>query len=110
MLLEAAAAISGIIALDTGSAHSMERFAGIWAQSCAHLSGETFIFHDGDRLKIVDLDCKILGWKRVGSRWHSRLSCILDGQPSRAKIAASLREGKLQVEMDGRRMSLEHCP
>jgi hypothetical protein len=87
-----------------------ELFAGIWARSCAHLSGETLIFHDHDRLRIVDLECKILGWKRRLNVFSTDMQCTLDGVERPEQITVAKEGDKLRVTMGDRTQLLQHCP
>ncbi|MEZ2218304.1 hypothetical protein [Rhizobium sp. RCC_161_2] len=87
-----------------------ELFAGIWARSCAHLSGETYIFHDGDRLRIVDLECKIVGWKQRQTVFSTDMQCTLDGVERPEQITVATEGDKLRVTMGDRTQLLQHCP
>lgn len=87
-----------------------ELFAGTWARSCTHLSGETYIFHDGDRLRIVDLECKILGWKRRQTVFSTDMQCTLDGVERSEQITVAEEGDKLRVTMGDRTQLLQHCP
>ena len=84
-------------------------FEGVWARSCAHLSGETFTFHDGDRLKVVDLDCKIRGWKRRGEHFRSALLCTLDGVEQRSHVEVLRIGGWLRITLGGRTQTVRRC-
>lgn len=85
-----------------------ELFAGIWARSCA--SGVEYIFHDRDRLKIVDLDCQILGWRKSGEHFTSALRCTLDGVEDRSRIDVVPSGDRLRVTMEGLTEMLRKCP
>lgn len=87
-----------------------ELFAGVWAETCSHLSGVTYTFHDGNRLKIVDLDCQILGWKRTGNHFRSRLLCTLDGVRQRARIDVERLPERLRITMSGLVQTVRSCP
>lgn len=86
-----------------------ERFAGIWASSCDHLSGMTFIFHDDDRLRIVDLECKILGWEEHGNTLSSDMQCSLDGVERRERITVVRQEKTLRITLGGCEHSVRYC-
>lgn len=83
-------------------------FAGVWAQSCDQ--GETFTFHNRDRLKIVDLDCKVLGWIRRGEHYSSLLHCTLDGVDSRSRIDVVRLGDRLRISMGGLTTTVRPCP
>ncbi|MCW6537730.1 hypothetical protein [Sphingomonas lycopersici] len=83
-------------------------FAGVWAESCDH--GQTFTFHDGDRLKIVDLDCKLVGWKWSGDRYRSRLRCTLDGARSQGRVDVERVGDRLRITMGGLTTTVRQCP
>jgi hypothetical protein len=100
--------VGAVAAIQAASAD--EFFPGLWAQSCSHLSGETFTFHDGDRLKIVDLDCRIAGWVRHGSSYTSKLQCNLDGVVRNERIKVMQLGKRLRIAMGGLSRIVEHCP
>jgi hypothetical protein len=97
-----------IVPMDGGAA-AAGRFEGVWTASCSHLSGLTYIFHDQDRLRIVDLECTILGWKRDGRRLVSELACTLDGEPVKSRIAVVPDGDRLHITMGGRATTVRHC-
>lgn len=84
-------------------------FAGVWAENCSHLSGRTFTFHDGDRMKTVDLDCRIVAWKQDVNRYTSDLACVLDGAPSRAHIEVVVMGKQLRIAMGGLSQVVGQC-
>jgi len=87
-----------------------ELFAGIWARSCTRLSGETYTFHDGDRLRIVDLECKILGWKQHQNVFSTDMQCTLDGVERPERITVAPEGGRLRLTFGDRTQLLQHCP
>ncbi|MFT4163496.1 hypothetical protein [Shinella sp.] len=103
------AALATACALPT-TASAGELFAGIWAENCSSLSGSTFIFHDGDRVRIVDLDCRIVAWKRVSDRYASDLACTLDGVPRQTHIEVTTMGERLHIAMGGLSQVVEPCP
>lgn len=83
-------------------------FAGEWAENC---SGSTdFTFHDGDRVKIVDLDCHIVAWKRKGNRYTSDLRCVLDGVRRDDRIKVVVMGTRLRITMGGLSQTVQQCP
>lgn len=92
------------------SASADQLFAGVWAENCSRASGRTFIFHDGDRVKIVDLDCRIVAWKRDANRYTSNLACVLEGVRSETRIEVMTMGKRLRIAMGGLRQMVEQCP
>lgn len=100
-----------VAAMAAGAARAAEPdglFAGVWAQSCER--GETYTFHDGDRLKVVDLDCKVLGWVRRGKHYRSLLHCTLDGVDSQSRIDVVRLGNRLRISMGGLTTIVRPCP
>lgn len=89
------------------AASANKLFAGEWGKNCADT---IYTFHDGDKVKIVDLWCRIVAWKQDGNRYTSDLKCVLDGVPSNDRIEVETMGKQLRITMGGLSQVVKQCP